>query len=188
MTTGSWTRRLDELYAKLTARERLFLVLESFRVGQPEDPRVRSTMPPDQTAEFARLAATINVVNGQLSLVIFVLGEMLERCRLLLRLHSHTPNAAECLDEAAAALETVRQALDVIEIALDDARAVLGGPDAARTDLRELLADLREVLAELSEELVARGVSPDQGPGFEELQAKVAQFYDEAWRWQIAAS
>ena len=41
-------------YARLTARERIVTELEAYKAGKTPDPRLLSTMPPEQRAEYAR--------------------------------------------------------------------------------------------------------------------------------------
>ena len=51
-------RRIERLYPALTAGERVLLILADRQRGEPDDAKVRSTMPHDQEQEFARLLRT----------------------------------------------------------------------------------------------------------------------------------
>ena len=65
--------RLGRLYPELTARERALLVLEAWKRGREEDPRVRKTMPDEQAPEFNRYIKLMNAVNGPLAQYILTL-------------------------------------------------------------------------------------------------------------------
>lgn len=57
-------RRVERMFAVLTAGERAKLTLKALKDRADEDPLVRSTMPADQVEEFNRLVRMINDTNG----------------------------------------------------------------------------------------------------------------------------
>jgi len=69
--------RLDKLTPALTAKERAILILRASKEGMPEDPQVRSTMPPEQALEFNRYIALMNGVNVFLTFYTGILDQSL---------------------------------------------------------------------------------------------------------------
>ncbi len=76
--------RLDRLYPGLTARERALLVLQAWKEGAEEDPKVRSTMPSSQVDEYNRLIALMNGCNQHLGPYILVLSALVEQLSIKL--------------------------------------------------------------------------------------------------------
>jgi len=68
-------QRVEGLYPELSAKERATLALRSMKIDEPEDPAVRSTMPPEQVTEFNRLISLIHGVNQGLGPVAFLVNE-----------------------------------------------------------------------------------------------------------------
>ena len=71
-------RRVEGLYPKLSSKERATLALRSMKADEPEDPSVRSTMPPEQVEEFNRLIGLIRGVNWGLGPLAFLLSQKVE--------------------------------------------------------------------------------------------------------------
>jgi hypothetical protein len=73
MTTNA--RRIQRMYAALSARERVLLSVEERKARGAEDPFVFATTPWDQLAEVNRLLADVGIVNHELGGVILGLHE-----------------------------------------------------------------------------------------------------------------
>jgi hypothetical protein len=91
--------RLDKLAPALTAKERAILVLRAWKEGVPEDPQVRSKMPPEQALEFNRYIALMNGVNAFLTFYTGILDQSLAlldaRYGWLLTLHLWALNVSD---------------------------------------------------------------------------------------------
>jgi hypothetical protein len=68
-------RRMEKLYDALTANERVALILECRKRGEPDDPVVRSTMPREQERDFQRLLKDVGIANIQIGMLILALYE-----------------------------------------------------------------------------------------------------------------
>ncbi len=68
-------RRIERLYPALTAGERVLLILGDRQRGEPDDPKVRSTMPRDQEQDFARLLRDTGIANIEIGMLILALYE-----------------------------------------------------------------------------------------------------------------
>jgi hypothetical protein len=69
--------RLDKLTPALTAKERAILVLRACKEGAPQNPLIRSQMPPGQALEFNHYIGLMNGVNVFLTFYTGVLNEAL---------------------------------------------------------------------------------------------------------------
>jgi len=91
--------RLDKLTPALTAKERAILVLRAWKEGVPEDPQVRSKMPPEQALEFNRYIGLMNGVNAFLTFYTGILNQSLAlldaRYGWLLTLHLWALNVSD---------------------------------------------------------------------------------------------
>ena len=91
--------RLDKLTPALTAKERAILVLRAWKEGVPEDPQVRSKMPPEQALEFNRYVGLMNGVNAFLTFYTGILDQSLAlldaRYGWLLTLHLWALNVSD---------------------------------------------------------------------------------------------
>ncbi|HUF52788.1 MAG TPA: hypothetical protein VMR52_03305 [Dehalococcoidia bacterium] len=76
--------RLDKLYPTLSARERALMVLNAWKEGGKEDPKVRSTMPISQVTSFNRYIALINGCNKHLGPYLLLLRAQVEQLSLKL--------------------------------------------------------------------------------------------------------
>jgi hypothetical protein len=89
--------RLDKLTPALTAKERAILILRACKEGVPEDPLIRSQMPPGQALEFNRYIGLMNGVNIFLTFYTGVLDQALAlldaRHGWLLTLHLSIPGS-----------------------------------------------------------------------------------------------
>ncbi len=56
--------RMGSIYAELTARDRAVTTLEARKAEREPDPRLRSTMPPEQRAEYARYAQRLEQLDS----------------------------------------------------------------------------------------------------------------------------
>jgi hypothetical protein len=68
-------RRIEKLYPALTASERVVLVLGDRQRGEPDDPKVRATMPRDQEREVERLLTDAGIANHEIGMLILALHE-----------------------------------------------------------------------------------------------------------------
>lgn len=68
-------RRLEKLYPALSATERVVLILGDRKRGDEDDPKVRATMPRDQSQTFERLLRNVGIANSQLGGLIITLHE-----------------------------------------------------------------------------------------------------------------
>ncbi len=69
--------RLDKLTPALTGKERAILILKASKEGAPEDPQIRSSMPPAQALEFNHFIGLMNGVNLFLTFYTGVLSQCL---------------------------------------------------------------------------------------------------------------
>ena len=69
--------RLDKLSPALTAKERAVLILRASKEGVPQDPQIRSSMPPEQALEFNRYIGLMNGVNAFLTFYTGILDQSL---------------------------------------------------------------------------------------------------------------
>jgi hypothetical protein len=91
--------RLDKLTPALTAKERAVLILRAWKEGAPEDPLIRSSMPPGQALEFNHYIGLMNGANVFLTFYTGVLNESLAlldaRYGWLLTLHLWALNVSD---------------------------------------------------------------------------------------------
>ena len=78
----SGEQRLDRLYPALTAKERGLLVLQAYKAGETPDRLIYSTIPSAQGAAFNRYIRLMNAVNTELTPVLFVLHEQIDKLGL----------------------------------------------------------------------------------------------------------
>ncbi len=74
--------RLNKLMPVLFARERAILVLESWKKGENEDPKWRSTMPSEQSSQFNRLIELMNGNVLQMGQYITILEQQVDKLEL----------------------------------------------------------------------------------------------------------
>ncbi len=77
-------RRLENLYAELTAKERGILVLGAWKQEKDEDPGWRARMPQSQGREFNRYIDLMNGVNHELGLYLYGVHQEAEKLSLRL--------------------------------------------------------------------------------------------------------
>ncbi len=77
-------RRLENLYAELTAKERGILVLGAWKEGKDEDRGWRTRMPQSQGREFNRYIDLMNGVNHELGLYLYGVHQEAEKLSLRL--------------------------------------------------------------------------------------------------------
>ena len=91
--------RLDKLTPALTAKERAVLILRASKEGVPQDPQIRSSMPPEQALEFNRYIGLMNGVNVFLTFYTGILDQSLAtldaRYGWLLTLHLWALNVSD---------------------------------------------------------------------------------------------
>jgi len=91
--------RLDKLTPALTAKQRAVLILRAWKEGGPQDPQIRSSMPPEQALEFNHYIGLMNGVNVFLTFYTGVLDQALAhldaRLGWLLTLHLWALNVAD---------------------------------------------------------------------------------------------
>jgi hypothetical protein len=68
-------RRIEKLYPALTASERVVLLLGDRQRGEPDDPKVRATMPRDQERDVGRLLKDAGIANTEIAMLILALHE-----------------------------------------------------------------------------------------------------------------
>ncbi len=74
--------RLNKLMPVLSARERAILVLESWKRGEQEDPKWRTTMPAEQSRQFNRLIELMNGSVLQMGQYITILEQQVDKLEL----------------------------------------------------------------------------------------------------------
>ncbi len=76
--------RLTKVYEKLNATERSLLVLQAWKEGKQEDPRIRSTMPWEQGEAFNEYISLMNAVNCGLGTFLAYLDALIDQLNLRL--------------------------------------------------------------------------------------------------------
>jgi hypothetical protein len=166
--------RLDKLAPALTAKERAILILRASKEGVPQDPQIRSSMPPEQTLEFNRYIGLMNGVNIFLTFYTGILDQVLAlldaRYGWLLTIHLWVLSVSDSGrktrrprkdshkgEEIAEAVGTrlregIRlrwQELRSIELVLEEVAAEFDGESPTRPWEREALDDGKTRLEEL---------------------------------------
>jgi hypothetical protein len=99
--------RLNRLYPALSAKERALLILRARKAGKEHDPKIRSTIPTQQSRELNRLIGLLCVASDGLTQYIVIVAQMIEQLSLrwcwLASLHLAALNACALAETALAA-------------------------------------------------------------------------------------
>ncbi len=103
----STDRRLERLYPALTAKERARLILRAWKAGKEPDPKIRWTMPANQTCAYNQLIGLL-CASENLTKFIAIVAQMLEELSLrwcwLASLHSAALDACALAESALASV------------------------------------------------------------------------------------
>ncbi len=131
--------RLGSIYAKLTARERAVATLEAHKTERAPDPRLLSTMPPDQGPEYNRDVRRLERLDREGRAWVLALARGIDACETLSGWLATVRLVGACLD------------------ALDDGR-----DDGVRRRQRARTADARDAALETLQRRLACRAFPDE--------------------------
>ena len=100
--------RLGSVYAKLTARERAVTTLEAHKAEREPDPRLLSTMPPEQGPEYNRYADRLERFDRAGRALLLALARGIDTCETLTGWLATVRLVGGCLDALEAEAELHR--------------------------------------------------------------------------------